>query len=266
MGLLDGIGKLFSGAGAKAAGVQTKAGELISNLGGPAGLLSIGSSVAGLLSGIGQRKKAKKAMAEAEKLNPGVAGYENIANEAKLAAREGMSAQEYNRATTNIERGAQQNLRQLGRMSNPFAGIAAAQRNKDDALLGLSASSEGLKRQSRAASWAAQSQLQQARQQQYADAFNQAQALMGAGQQNIAGSLGSLGQFGLYQSLYGRGNQGGGGNQGKPGTPFPAGSVMNNAGVGQYRPTKINWNQQSAPYSGPIPTTGNTGLFGFPGE
>jgi len=182
---------------------QTGAGKAISSLGGVGGLISIGSSLAGLFSGLGQRKKAKAALAEAEKLNPGVSGYEDIANEAKQAAREGMSAQEYNRATTNIDRSAQGTLRQLGRMSNPFAGIASAQRNKDDALSQLTASSEGIKRQNRAASWAAQSQLQQARQQQYADAYNQAQALMGAGQQNIAGALGSLGQFGMYQSLYG---------------------------------------------------------------
>ena len=39
--------------------------------------------------------------------------------------------------------------------------------------------------------------------QEYSDAFNQAQALMGAGQQNTAGALGSLGQLGLMQSIYG---------------------------------------------------------------
>ena len=193
----------YTGAAAKAAGVQTGAGKAISKLGGLGGLISIGSSLAGIFSGMGQKRKGRKALAEAEKLNPGVTAYENIANEAKQAAREGMSAQEYNRATTNIERSAQGNLRQLGRMANPFAGISAAQRNKDDALLGLSASSEGIKRQNRQASWAAQSQLAQARQQQYSDAYNAAQAMLGAGQQNTAGSLGALGQFGMMQSIYG---------------------------------------------------------------
>jgi len=142
-------------------------------------------------------------MAQAEKLNPGVAGYESIANEAIQAARKGMSAQEYNRATTNIERSAQGTLGQLGRMPNPLAGILSAQRNKDDALLNLTASNEGIKRQNRAASFAAQAQLQQARQQQYSDAYNAAQALMGAGQQNTAGSFGALGQYGMMQSIYG---------------------------------------------------------------
>jgi hypothetical protein len=35
------------------------------------------------------------------------------------------------------------------------------------------------------------------------DQVNQANALMGAGQQNAAGGIGSLGQFGMMQSLYG---------------------------------------------------------------
>lgn len=197
-----------AGSAAGAALGQTGAGKLISGLGGVGGLLSIGSSIAGLLGGIGQKKRARKAMAEAEKLNPGVAGYEAIANEAKQAARQGMGAQEYNLAQTGIERGTQAGLRQLGRMANPFAGISAVQRNQNDAFAQLNASNEGLKRQNRAASWQAQAQLQQARQQQYADAYNAAQALMGAGQQNVAGSLGALGQFGLMQSIYGQNNKG----------------------------------------------------------
>jgi hypothetical protein len=212
-----------AGSAAGAALGQTGAGKLISGLGGIGGLISIGSSIAGLLGGIGQKKRARKAMEEAEKLNPGVAGYESIANEAKQAARQGMSAQEYNLAQTGIERGTQTGLRQLGRMANPFAGISAVQRNQNDAFAQLNASNEGIKRQNRAASWQAQSQLQQARQQQYADAYNQAQALMGAGQQNTAGALGSLGQFGLMQSLYGQGNKGG--NRNPSNNPLPAGGI-----------------------------------------
>jgi hypothetical protein len=211
---------------------QTGAGKAISSLGGVGGLISIGSSLAGLFSGLGQRKKAKKALAEAEKLNPGVSGYEAIANEAKQAARQGMSAQEYNLAQTGIERGTQTGLRQLGRMANPFAGISAIQRNQNDAFAQLNASNEGIKRQNRAASWAAQSQLQQARQQQYSDAYNAAQALMGAGQQNIAGSLGSLGQFGLMQSLYG--NRGNSGNGNPSNNPLPAGGIST-AGFNQWQ-------------------------------
>jgi hypothetical protein len=194
-----------AGAAAGAALGKSGAGKLISGLGGIGGLISIGSSVAGLLSGIGQKKKAKEAMAQAELLNPGVEGYQAIANEAQQAARQGMGSQEYNLASTGIQRGTSSALGAASRLSNPIAAISNINRNQNDAFAQLNASNEGIKRQNRAASWQAQSQLQQARQQQYADAYNQAQALMGAGQQNQASALGGLGQFGLYQSLYGNG-------------------------------------------------------------
>ena len=196
-----------AGAAAGAALGKSGAGKLISGLGGIGGLLSIGSSVAGLLSGIGQKKKAKEAMAQAELLNPGVEGYQAIANEAQQAARQGMGSQEYNLASTDIQRGTSSALGAATKLGNPAAAISNIQRNELDAFSKLGASNESLKRQNRQASWAAQSQLQQARQQQYADAYNQAQALMGAGQQNQASALGGLGQFGLYQSLYGGGGQ-----------------------------------------------------------
>ena len=191
-----------AGAAAGAVG-KTGVGKLISGLGGIGGLLSIGSSVAGLLGGIGQKKRARKAMAEAEKLNPGVEGYQAIANEAQQAARQGMGSQEYNLASTGIQRGTSSALGAASRLSNPIAAISNINRNQNDAFSQLNASNEGIKRQDRAASWQAQAQVQQAREKQYADAFNQAQALMGAGQQNTAGSLGALGQYGMMQSMYG---------------------------------------------------------------
>jgi hypothetical protein len=192
----------LAGAAAGAVG-KSGIGKLISGAGGIGGLLSIGSSVAGLLGGIGQKKRGKEAMAQAELLNPGVEGYQSISNEAQQAAREGMGAQEYNLASTNIQRGTASSLGAAGRLGNPIAAISNIQRNQNDAFGQLDASNYGLKRQNRQASWAAQAQLQQARQQQYSDAYNAAQALMGAGQQNTAGSLGALGQFGLMQSVYG---------------------------------------------------------------
>jgi len=194
----------MAGAGAAAGAVgKSGVGKLIAGAGGIGGLIGIGSSIAGLLGGIGQKKRARKAMEEAERLNPGVAGYEAIANEAQQAARQGMANQEYNLASTNIQRGTAGALGQASRLGNPIAAISNIQRNQNDAFAQLGASNEGLKRQNRQASWAAQAQLQQARERQYSDAFNQAQALMGAGQQNTAGALGSLGQLGLMQSIYG---------------------------------------------------------------
>jgi len=215
-----------AGSAAGAALGQTGAGKLISGLGGIGGLFSIGSSIAGLLGGIGQKKKAKKMLAEAEQFNPGVEGYQAIANEAQQAARQGMGSQEYNLASTGIQRGTSSALGAASRLSNPIAAISNINRNQNDAFSQLNASNEAIRRQSRAASWNAQAQLQQARQQQYADKVNQANALLGAGQQNTAGALGGLGQFGLYQSLYGGGAGGAGGGSKNPITSsLPVGGI-----------------------------------------
>ena len=75
------------------------------------------------ISGASQVKKGKKALAAAK--DPGFQVpedyYTNLA-QAEQMARRGLPAEQYNLAATNIQRGTQAELRQLGRMSNPFAG------------------------------------------------------------------------------------------------------------------------------------------------
>lgn len=186
---------------ARAAGGKTGVGKLISGLGGVGGLLSIGSSVAGILGGIGQKRRAKKMLDNA--IDPGLKAYEENAAKAEQLARQGMPAQEYNLASTNIQRGTQAGLRQLGRMSNPFAGIAGLKRSEDDAFSRLDASNAAARRQNIIGAMQAKRDLNNMQLQRYNDEINQANALLGAGQQNIAGGLGSLGQFGMMQSLYG---------------------------------------------------------------
>lgn len=188
-------------AAARAAGGKTGVGKLISGLGGVGGLLSIGSSVAGILGGIGQKRRAKKMLDNA--IDPGLKAYEENAAKAEQLARQGMPAQEYNLASTNIQRGTQAGLRQLGRMSNPFAGIAGLKRSEDDAFSRLDASNAAARRQNIIGAMQAKRDLNNMQLQRYNDEINQANALLGAGQQNIAGGLGSLGQFGMMQSLYG---------------------------------------------------------------
>jgi hypothetical protein len=192
------------------AGAAGKSGFL-SGLGGLGGALSIGSSLLGMLGGIGQKAKAKKMLAGLK--DPGYVippEFPKNLGEAENMARTGLPSQEYNLASTNIQRGTQAGLRQLGRMSNPFAGISSLARNQIDAFAGLDASNAAARRQNMLQAWAARRDMggqklnqQQYAQQRYMDQVNQANALMGAGQQNTAGSLGALGQFGMYQSLYG---------------------------------------------------------------
>jgi len=223
MGLLDGIGKLVGGAGGKAAG-QTGVGKLIGNLGGIGGLISIGSSLAGLLGGNKQKKQGKKMLAGLK--DPGYVIPEEFNKNLGIAenmARTGLPSQEYNLASTNIQRGTQAGLRQLGRMSNPFAGIAGLARSQSDAFSRLDASNAAARRQNLLGAMGARRELagqklnqQQYNQRRYEEAVNEANAMIGAGQQNKAGSLGALGQYGAMLGLYGGGQ--GRGNDNRPET------------------------------------------------
>jgi hypothetical protein len=183
----------------------------LSALGGVGGAISAGSSIIGLLGGLFQKSKAKK---ELDRLkDPGYQipdEFKTNVFEAEQAARRGLPAQEYNLASTNIQRGTQAGLRQLGRMSNPFAGIAGLARSQSDSFAQLDASNAAARRQNMLQAMGARREMagQRLNQQQYAqrryeESVNAANAMMGAGQQNAAGGLGSLGQFGMMQSLYG---------------------------------------------------------------
>lgn len=180
-------------------------------IGGVGGLISGASSLLGLIGGIGQKARGRKMLKSLK--DPGYVipeEFQKNLGQAENMARTGLPSQEYNLASTNIQRGTQAGLRQLGRMSNPFAGIAGLQRGQSDAFARLDASNAAARRQNILGAMGARRELagqklnqQQYAQQRYMDQVNQANALMGAGQQNTAGSLGSLGQFGMYQSLYG---------------------------------------------------------------
>lgn len=174
-----------------------------------------------LFSGNSQVKKGKKALAEAQKLDPGyqiMPEFQQNLAKAENMARTGLPSQEYNLATTNIQRGTQAGLRQLGRMSNPFAGIAGLARSQSDSLSRLDASNAAARRQNILQAMGARRELagqklaaQQYQQQKYFDAVNQANALIGAGRQNVAGGFSSIGNIGLTMLSAGLGEDGGGG-------------------------------------------------------
>ena len=205
------MGPMNLGAVAGAAGKSGGLSKLLGGLGGIGGAISIGSSLLGLLGGIGQKAKAKKMLAGLK--DPGYVipeEFQKNLGQAENMARTGLPSEQYNLASTNIQRGTQAGLRQLGRMSNPFAGISSIQRNQNDALAGLDAQNAAARRQNIMGAMGARRELagqklaqQQYAQQQYADQYNEAMSMLGAGQQNKAGSLGALGQFGMMRSIYG---------------------------------------------------------------
>ena len=181
---------------------QTGVGKLISGLGGPAALVGIGSGILGSILGSGQRRKGRKMLASLK--DPGYQipdEFKQNLSQAENMARVGLPSQEYNLASTNIQRGTQAGLRQLGRMSNPFAGIAGLQRSQSDAFARLDASNAAARRQNMLQAMGARREYagqklaqQQYAQQDYMNKVNQANAMIGAGAQNVFGGIANIGR------------------------------------------------------------------------
>ena len=210
-------------------------------------LAAIGAGLAGAsaagkaISGASQVKQGKRALKRA--VDPGYQipeEFKRNLGQAEQLSRVGLPSEQYNLASTNIQRGTQAGLRQLGRMSNPFAGIAGLQRGQADAFAQLDASNAAARRQNILQAMGARRELagqklsqQQYAQQGYFDKVNQANALIGAGRQNVAGALGSIGNHVLR--VIGAGGNGGqqtmGDLYGNPYIPRTSGVGISNIGM-----------------------------------
>jgi hypothetical protein len=178
--------------------------------------IGVAAGGAKAISGASQVKKGKKALRSA--IDPGYEipeEFKRNLGQAEQMSKVGLPSEQYNLASTNIQRGTQAGLRQLSRMSNPFAGIAGLQRGQSDAFAQLDASNAAARRQNILQAMGARQELagqklakQQYAQQGYFDKVNQANAMIGAGRQNVAGGLGSIGNIGM--SMVGMGGMGGG--------------------------------------------------------
>ena len=170
--------------------------------------LALGSSALKCIGGLFQSSSAKSIFRKLK--DPGYQIPEEFGQnlaQAEQMARQGMPSQEYNLATTNIQRGTQAGLRQLSRMSNPFAGIAGIARTQTDALSRLDAQNAAVRRQNMLQAMGARRELagqklamQQYAQQRYMDQVNMANALRGAGIQNTFGALGNIASIGMSEA------------------------------------------------------------------
>lgn len=168
------------------------------------GSVAVAAGGAKAISGASQVKKGKRALARA--VDPGYEipkEFERNLGQAEQMSKVGLPSEQYNLASTNIQRGTQAGLRQLSRMSNPFAGIAGLQRGQSDAFAQLDASNAAARRQNILQAMGARRELagqklskQQYAQQGYFDKVNQANAMIGAGRQNVAGGLSTIGNVG----------------------------------------------------------------------
>lgn len=196
-------------------------GSLLGALGGGAATANpVGLGIAGaaglLKTGLGflQQAKGKKMLKKAK--DPGYVipeEYKKNLAQSENMARTGLPSQEYNLASTNIQRGTQAGLRQLGRMSNPFAAIQGLARSQSDAFSRLDASNAAARRQNIMQAMGARRELgqqelakQQYAQNRYFDKVNEANARIGAGTQNIFGGISDIGTAGIMSSFGGQGD------------------------------------------------------------
>ena len=197
MGLLKGLGSLLGGAGA--------ANPAMLGLGA---LGSIGQGIAGIF----QAGKAKKMMRRLK--DPGYNIPKEFAQNLAISesmAKEGMPAEQYNKGQQDINRAGTAGIRAISRSSNPSAGAASLLRGQTDALNNLNVANASARRQNILGAMGARRELagqklaqQQYEQQAYSDAYNQANAMRGAGIQNQIGGMSGLGQLGLYSNIYGK--------------------------------------------------------------
>jgi hypothetical protein len=208
---------------------------------------------AGLLkAGLGflQQSKGKKMLKNT--VDPGYVippGYEKTVGEAEQAAKRGLSPQEYNLASTNIQRSSQEGLRQLGRMSNPFAGIAGLARSQSDSFSKLAGQDNQIRRQNILQAIGARREMsgqqlakQQYSQNRYFDKVNDANARIGAGTQNMFGGIGDIGSAGLMAGMAGKG-EGGSTIGGGLSNLFKGGRRLKELGSGLKKPNP-NFNNQ----------------------
>lgn len=129
---------------------------------------------------------------------------------AENAAKVGLPQQQYNQGIQNISRNTNMGLRQVARLGRP-ASAAGIVRASNDATLGLDVADAQARMANERATYGFRDQL--ANQQDQVWDWNhrqpflaktaQAQALLGAGQQNKMAGLNDLSTLGLY-GLYGR--------------------------------------------------------------
>jgi len=169
---------------------------------------------AGVLKGVGGilqsgkgRKMAKRLIDPGYKIPKGFS--QNLAIAENLA-QTGMPSEQYNKAQQDINRAGTAGVRAIGRSSNPAAGVASLFRGQTDAFNNLNVANANARRQNILSAMGyrrdfANQELaqQQYGQQKYFNEMNQANALKGAGMQNMFGALTDIGT--AAATMYGDG-------------------------------------------------------------
>ena len=257
---IGGLGQLIGGAG-----VANPVGL------GLGALSTIGQGIAGIF----QASKAKKMLKQLQ--DPGYripkGFYKNLAQSEQLA-RTGMPMEQYNLARQNIDRTVSGGTRALSRSSNPSAGVASLVRAGIEGGLNLDAQNAAVRRQNILQAMGARRELagqelakQQYAQQRYMNAVNQANALRGAGMQNVAGAIGGVANLAGIGSIYG--SKGGSQGSSSPFSPQQLSMFSSyktpklNIGAPSYLGGLDDFNESSPMNLGSLKPKGRFSGFGF---
>jgi hypothetical protein len=198
------------------------------------GAIAIG---AGALKGIGGLFQSLKGKKMAKRLrDPGYnipTGFAKNLAIAEGLAKVGMPSEQYNKAQQDINRSGTAGVRALSRSSNPSAGVASLFRAQTDAFNNLNVANANARRQNILGAMGyrrdyANQELakQQYGQQKYFNEMNAANALKGAGMQNMFGGLTDIGM--AAATMYGDG----GGGKTPTGSSSAGGTSKYNAPIG----------------------------------
>lgn len=184
--------------------------------------IGLGSAIAGIFKGSSQRREARRL----ERDNPfPVAqvsrGLAQNLSQASQMARTGLSQEQYNNAVQNLQRAQSSGFRQAARGVPGATSIAGIVRATGDSLANVDIADAEARRQNQLLQMQARSAVAQDQirvedwneRQRYIDTANRVAQLRGAGDQNIWGGIGAIGQMGIMAAggAFGGLGQGGGG-------------------------------------------------------
>lgn len=195
-----------------------------------AGLGALGKGITGLFQGAKARRIERENVRPMQQVQNEY--FQNV-NDAEQMARLGMPQQQYNQAIQNIQRNQSGALNQLARSANQSSGINALLRASNDATLGLDVKNAQERNQNMRYLAGQRGILGQQKQNafdwnqksKYLAKAAEAQALRGAGSQNLMNSFGDVTQIGMMAEQQENGGEGSKSQQSNINTFLPNASV-----------------------------------------
>lgn len=190
------------------------------------GIANIAGGLVGGITGLLQKRKAKKLLKEAGEQPLYQIPQEILRNQkmAELGAQEGMPSQQYNNAMKNIQRSQTNALAGAMDRRSALMALPGIQQQSNNAYGNLASQDAQIRRQNQQTLYSIGNTTAQYRDKQWNTnqlqpwqrKYNYAQSLLGAGNQNLMSGIDKV--VGGAGSLIGAGGSSGGGKRQKPGS------------------------------------------------